>query len=45
MDEPKTRRETKKDSKEKARKGEYSQKHVRLAFKLSDHRSKNAASR
>jgi len=45
MEDPKTRREIKKDPKEKARKGEYSQKHVRLAFKLSDHRTKNAASR
>ena len=41
MDPPKTRRETKKDPKEKARKGEYTQKHVRLAFKLSNHRTKN----
>lgn len=41
MDEPKTRRETKKDPKEKARRGEYSQKHVRITFKLSDHRTKN----
>jgi hypothetical protein len=41
MDQPKTRRETKKDPKEKARKGEYTQKHVRMAFKLSHHRTKN----
>lgn len=41
MDQPKTRREIKKDPKEKARKGEYTKKHVRLAFKLSDHRNKN----
>ena len=41
MDEPKTRRESKKDPRAKARKGEYTQKHVRLAFKLSDHRTKN----
>ena len=41
MEEPKTRRETKKDPKEKARRGEYSQKHVRITFKLSDHRNTN----
>jgi len=42
MDAPKTRRESKKDPKEKAKKGEYSQKHVRLTFKLIDRQSKNA---
>jgi hypothetical protein len=42
MDPPKTRRESKKDPKEKAKKGEYSQKHVRLTFKLIERGSKNA---
>ena len=42
MDAPKTRRESKKDPKMKAKKNEYSQKHIRLAFKLIDRPSKNA---
>ena len=33
MEEPKTRRETKKTSSEKGRKGEYSKKHIRLQEK------------
>lgn len=42
MDEPKTRRQTKKDQKEKARPGVYTAKHVRMseALKLTHVRNK-----
>ena len=41
MEEPKTRRESKKDQKEKARPGVYTAKHVRLAEALKLTRARN----